>query len=262
MAHPHHMHREHQVSHRRVDKILEEHGPEAKTHAKGNAFSKVTSKTAAENHDRYACGGSAPKRFARGGKVKHGKGHQTNVAIVMPHHPASGPTPPMAAGQPGGLPPSPMAGGPPPLPMGAGPPGMPPPGGPPGMPMRARGGAIKKAKGGGIDGELDRVFGLDALVGRGMGFAVVAFVAHAGGNFLHGRTTSGQAPKGHSRRFSTRGRQFRQPDHRASRSGVTGKSSRFLLKLKTGCAEVRTPSRGRAARLQTVSACSPVEIDP
>ncbi len=155
MAHPHHMHREHQVSHRRVDKILEEHGPEAKTHAKGHAFSKVTSKTAAENHDRYACGGSAPKRFARGGKVKHGKGHQTNVAIVMPHHPASGPTPPMAAGQPGGLPPSPMAGGPPPLPMGAGPPGMPPgmpPGGPP-MPMRARGGAIRKAKGGGIDGE-------------------------------------------------------------------------------------------------------------
>jgi len=143
------MHREHQVSHRRVDKILEEHGEEAKTHAKGNAFSKVTSKTAAANHDNYCSGGSAPKRYARGGKVKGGKkGHQTNIAIVVPHHPA-GMTPP-TAGPTGGPPPP---GGPPPLPMGAGPggppgmpPGMPPPGGapgmPPGMPMRAKGGRI------------------------------------------------------------------------------------------------------------------------
>lgn len=155
MAHSHHMHREHQVSHRRVSKILEEHGSEAKMHSKSPAFSKVTSKSAAEAHDKLACGGAAPKRFARGGKVKHGKGHQTNIAIVVPHHPA---TPP-GAGPTGGPPP----GGPPPL-GGApgGPPGMPPgmapppggpPGMPPGMPMRARGGGVKKAGGGSIDGE-------------------------------------------------------------------------------------------------------------
>jgi len=136
------MHREHQVSHRRVNKILEEHGPEAKMHAKGHAFSKVTSKTAAENHDNYCSGGSAPQRYARGGKVKHGKGHQTNIAIVMPHHPA-GMTPP-TAGPTGGPPPGgppPLAGGPPGMPPGMPPPGAGgPPGMPPGMPMRARGG--------------------------------------------------------------------------------------------------------------------------
>lgn len=159
MAHSHHHHREHQVSHRRVHKILEEHGSDAKHHHSGphsHAFSKVTSKTAAENHDKYACGGSAPKRYARGGKVKHGKsGHQTNIAIITPHHPAGGPsTPPIAAGPTGG----PPLGGPPPLPMGAGPGGppmMPPPGGPPGMP-RARGGRIGKKGGGPIDGESTR----------------------------------------------------------------------------------------------------------
>lgn len=157
MAHPYHMHREHQVEHRRIHKILEEHGPESKTHSKSHAFSKVTSKSAAEAHDKMACGGSTPKRYARGGKVKHGKGHQTNIAIVVPHHPGATGTPP-GAGPTGGPPP----GGPPLLPPpGAGPggpPGMPPPGGPPGMPppgmpMRAKGGRIAKARGGGIDGE-------------------------------------------------------------------------------------------------------------
>jgi hypothetical protein len=151
MAHPYHAHREHQVEHRRIHKVLEEHGHEAKAHSHSKAFSKVTSKSAAMAHDGLACGGTAsPKRYARGGKVPgfakggHVKGkkggHQTNIAIVMPHHPAGGPTPPMA-GPPGG-PPGGMPGGPPPLPTGGPPgpgPGMPPPGGMPGMP-RARGG--------------------------------------------------------------------------------------------------------------------------
>jgi hypothetical protein len=150
MAHPYHMHREHQVSHRRVAPHLSGEPAGAKRHATGQAFSAVTSKTAAQSHDdgiggvkgnkRYACGGKVKDDgYARGGKVKH-KGHQTNIAIVMPHHPAVAPAP-------AGLPPGPAGGPPmggPGLPPG-GPPGMPPgmpPGGPPGMPMRARGGKI------------------------------------------------------------------------------------------------------------------------
>jgi hypothetical protein len=208
MTHPYHMHREHQVEHRRIHKILEEAPAEHKKHSHSKAFSKVTSKSAAMAHDGMACGGTAsPKRyakggrvkkaeggptsppggnppprpsgdtkeigdafssmmgskstmarrpgkaaggavgsFAKGGKVKHGgkkAGHQTNIAIVMPHHPAA--ATPMPAGPPGG-PAGAMPGGPPPLPPGGpggappGPgPGMPPPGGMPGMP-RARGG--------------------------------------------------------------------------------------------------------------------------
>ena len=153
MAHSHHMHREHQVSHRRVDHILK-HEPEgAKEHAHRPAFSKVTSKTAAVHHGSKVSGDAAPKRFARGGKVKGHKGHQTNI-IVVPHHQAAPSAGPMAA--PAG-PPPPGAGLPPRPPMG-GPPGAPPgmpPGGPPGMPpgmpppgMRARGGRT-----GHIDGE-------------------------------------------------------------------------------------------------------------
>lgn len=144
MAHSHHLHREHQVSHRRVNHILKGEPAGAKQHNDGLAFSKVTSKTAAESHDGKVAGNSAPKRFARGGKVKHGKGN-TNIAIVMPHHPpgpaagpmggpaGAAPPPPMAGPAPGGMPPP---GGPPGMPPG-GPPGM-----PPGMPMRARGGKI------------------------------------------------------------------------------------------------------------------------
>jgi hypothetical protein len=140
------MHREHQVAHRRVKPMLADE-PGATSKATGRAFTAVTSKSAAQRHDdgiggvkgnkRFACGGKVKDDgYARGGKVK-GKGHQTNIAIVMPHHPAPPAGPP--AGPPGG---PPMGG--PGLPPG-GPPGMPPgmpPGGPPGMPMRARGGKI------------------------------------------------------------------------------------------------------------------------
>ena len=144
--HSHHMHREHQVSHRRVNHILKHEPAGAKEHAHRPAFSKVTSKTAAEHHGSKVSGDAAPKRFARGGKVKGHKGHQTNI-IVVPHHQAAPPAGAMAgpAGPPppgAGLPPSPM-GGPP-----GGPPGMPPGAPPPGMPMRARGGRT-----GNIDGE-------------------------------------------------------------------------------------------------------------
>jgi hypothetical protein len=139
MAHSHHLHREHQVSHRRVNHILKGEPAGAKQHSKGSAFSKVTSKTAAENHDDGVSGSKAPKRFARGGKVK-GHGHHTNIAIVVPRggHDA----PPMAGGLPGGAPPPGMpAPGGPPMPPPGGPPGL-PPGMPPGMPMRARGGKV------------------------------------------------------------------------------------------------------------------------
>jgi hypothetical protein len=132
MAHSHHMHREHQVSHRRVHHILKHEHAGAMEHHKRPAFSKVTSKTAAEHHGSKVSGDAAPKRFARGGKVKgHKGGHQTNI-IVVPHHQAP-PAGPMAGPA---TPPPPMA-GPPPGPAG-GPPGMPPGMPPPGM--RARGG--------------------------------------------------------------------------------------------------------------------------
>jgi hypothetical protein len=144
MAHPHHLHREHQVSHRRVHHILKEEPDGAKHHAHSHAFSKVTSKSAAEHHDGFVAGKRGAKRYARGGKVK-GKGHQTNIAIVVPHHGGAAPPP----GGPAGMPPPPMGGPPggapgaPPMPPpgAGGPPGM-----PPGMPMRKSGGRV-------IDGE-------------------------------------------------------------------------------------------------------------
>lgn len=125
MSHSHHNHREYQVSHRRVDKILQ-HEPEgAKEHATGKAFSNVTSKTGAEQHDAKVTGKSAPKRYARGGKVKH----HTNISIVLPR---------AAAGDASAAPPPGPAGA---VPMaGPGPSPMPMP--PPGMPMRARGGKV------------------------------------------------------------------------------------------------------------------------
>lgn len=150
MAHSHHHHREHQVAHRRVHELLKHEPAGAKHHAGGGAFSQVTSKTAAEHHDgHHAPGHKGAKRYARGGKVKGGKGHQTNVNIVIPHHQAA--PPPMPGGPPM-MPPGGAPGGAP-----GGPPMMPPPGagGPPGMPpgMHARGGAVKKAGGGYISGE-------------------------------------------------------------------------------------------------------------
>ncbi len=148
MAHSHHHHREHQVAHRRVHEMLKHEPAGAKHHAGGGAFSQVTSKTAAEHHDGHAPGHKGAKRYARGGKVKGGKGHQTNVNIVIPHHQAA---PPMPGGPPM-MPPGGAPGGPPGMPPGAGgPPGMPPGMPPPGMP-HARGG-VAKAHGGYISGE-------------------------------------------------------------------------------------------------------------
>lgn len=134
--HSHHHHREHQVGHRRVHHILKHEPAGAKHHAKSPAFSKVTSKHAAERHDDVH-GHKSAKRYARGGRTKGHKGQTTNIAIVMPHK-----------GQPGagGPPMPPMAGGPgaPPAPLPGGAPGMPPP------PMRASGGRTKEPR---IDGE-------------------------------------------------------------------------------------------------------------
>lgn len=130
--HPYNNHREHQVGHRRVNHILKNEPAGAKQHASGGAFSKVTSKSAAAAHDGIT-GSAAPKRYARGGKVKHG--HTTNVIVVNGK-----------GQQPGG----PMAGGPP-MPAGGPPMPMPPPGAggppglPPGMPMRKRGGKVMTA---------------------------------------------------------------------------------------------------------------------
>jgi hypothetical protein len=140
--HPYQEHRDHTHSHKRVSHILKDHPAGATRHHTGAAFSHVNSKGDAASHDTKVSGRKAPKRFARGGKVK---GHQTNI-IVVPHH-----TPPVGGG--------PQAGAPPALPGGGAPaPMMPPPGGPPGlppgmppggMPMRARGGKV----GAHIDGE-------------------------------------------------------------------------------------------------------------
>lgn len=154
--HPYNQHREQQVAHRRVATILNEAPAGANKHGSGHAFSKITSKSAAVRDDEIA-GRSSPKRFARGGKVKHSdeaedrklitkmmkeherkegesyarggrtKGNTTNIIIAS--QPKETPTPPIPM-----VPPGPLPGGPP---MG------PPPGGPPpGMPMRASGGRV------------------------------------------------------------------------------------------------------------------------
>jgi len=128
MVHPFHSYREYQASHRRVGTRLKGEPEGATKHATGKAFSNVTSKTAAANHDDKVEGKSAPKRYARGGKVK---GSTTNIAIVLPGGKSEAPDMPMP----------PIAGGPPPMPGPGGPPGM-PPGLPPGLPMRARGGKV------------------------------------------------------------------------------------------------------------------------
>lgn len=138
MAHSHHMHREYQQSRRRVGEILKDEPAGAKKHATGKAFSRVTSKTAAEDHDIKPFGSSSPKRYARGGKVK---GNTTNIIIAG----GGGQKQPMPMPMPVPAGPPPGAGGPPPgMPPGGPPPGAggPPPGGPP-MPMRKSGGRIK-----------------------------------------------------------------------------------------------------------------------
>lgn len=129
--HPYNQHREQQVAHRRVNTILSGSPSGAAKHMAGPAYSQITSKSAAVRDDDVR-GHSAPKRFARGGKVKG----DTNISIVLPGAGAAKPPmppmpPPMMAGPP--------PGGPPP-----GPP-MPPMGPPPGMPMRARGGKVMTA---------------------------------------------------------------------------------------------------------------------
>lgn len=184
--HSHHHHREQQVAHRRVHHILKDHPEGATHHAKhGGAFSKVTSKTAAEHHAKHVHGGKAHKRHARGGNVKHddvaedkklfhkmmveheqreakmekkaagkyarggrtkGKGHKGQQTNISILLPHKSSPP---AGGPPMMPPG-AGGGPggPPAPLPGGPPGLPPglpPGGPPPM-MRARGGRT-------IDGE-------------------------------------------------------------------------------------------------------------
>lgn len=136
MAHPHHEHREHKKSHDRVHHILKEHPHGATKLAGGGSFSHVQSKHEAVDHEHKVSGKKAVSRFARGGKVKHGKaGHHTNIAIVVPQKGA----PPGTEGPQAGAvpPPGPMA-------APAPPPGMagPPPGGMPPMPMRARGGKV------------------------------------------------------------------------------------------------------------------------
>lgn len=142
--HPYNQHREHQVAHRRVDTILKAEPAGAKKHFAGNAFSKMTSKTAAVDHNGIE-GSSSPKRYARGGKVKHGS--QTNIAIVLPGGRQAGASAGPMPGPGGGAPP--MAGPPPGGPPMGGPPGMPPgmpPGLPPGLP-RARGGRANYIEG-------------------------------------------------------------------------------------------------------------------
>lgn len=132
--HPYNMHREQQVAHRRVGKILQGSPAGADSAMAGPAFSKITSKTAAENDDGIA-GRSGSNRFARGGKVKGG--NTTNIIIAGGGNKPPAPPMPMPMLPPGPPPGGPPPGGPPPM----GGPGGPPPGAPP-MPMRASGGRV------------------------------------------------------------------------------------------------------------------------
>lgn len=136
MSHPYAKHNEQDKARSRVSTILKGQGAGATKRAEGGAFSRVNSKSEAIAHETKAGGSKQPGRFARGGKVKHNKGH-TNIIIAAPQG-SSSPTP--AGPQAGAPPPIPM-GAPAPPPMGGGPggPGGPPP---PPMPMRARGGKV------------------------------------------------------------------------------------------------------------------------
>ena len=109
-------------------------------------------------------GKSAPKRldhggkFAKGGRVKHGKGGKgkvtTNVIIAPQGGGAGGPPHPPMMLPPGMKPPMGAGpGGPPMPPPGAGgPPGM-PPGAPPQVGPMKRGGRVKRASGGAVKPE-------------------------------------------------------------------------------------------------------------
>src|SRR5882724_11090433 len=76
--HPYNNHREQQVAHRRVGTILSGSPSGAEKHAKGHAFSKLTSKSAAVR-DNEITGNKSPQRFARGGNVKKADGGSLTV---------------------------------------------------------------------------------------------------------------------------------------------------------------------------------------
>ena len=178
--HPYNNHREQQVAHRRVGVILNGSPAGAEKHAKGHAFSKLTSKSAAVRDDDIA-GRKSSQRFARGGRVKKGGGN-TNIAIVLPK--GGGPAPGGPAGGP-----LPMAGpgGPPPMPP---PPmGGPPPGMPPGMPMRADGGRVGAPQSGREQGDAARQT-REILERRG-----IVTPSKASGGSVGGESTKGNIDK-------------------------------------------------------------------
>jgi len=162
MVHPYAKHSEHHKSRHRVGHIMRSGG--AAKHDDVAADKKLFAKLIAQ-HDRQEgerVGGRVKaKRFARGGKVRHGKGkHQTNIAIVVPHRspPPTGAGPQAGAGAGPPAMPAPAPGGLPPGGPGGGPPAgiIPPPaGGAPGMPPMRRGGRIHKADGGGTKDKSD-----------------------------------------------------------------------------------------------------------
>lgn len=147
MGHPYSEHHEHTKSKSRVHHILRHEPSDMARHVDETAYSRINSKSEAVAHEHKASGHKAPKRYARGGKVGgHKGGHQTNIAIVMPHRSSPQPGGGAPAGG-GGLPPAPPAPMMPMPPPGAGgPPGAGPPGA--GMPpMRASGGRVKEIGG-------------------------------------------------------------------------------------------------------------------
>jgi hypothetical protein len=146
MAHSHQKFRN--AGRNRVAHILASGGCAKPAHKKTGGSAGMRYKHAMPDEpDLEAEGTKRGKRFARGGGLKKPK-HQTNIAIVIPHHVQAGPPP-------GGMPPG-AQGAPPP---GMGGPAMPPPMGtgmpvaPPGaLPMRARGGMITNQHGGAATG--------------------------------------------------------------------------------------------------------------
>lgn len=144
--HPYHGHREHHVGKRRVHHLMKSGGHAHAHHSDEAEDKKLIHKEIKkalvrhEQHEKIE-GRKAKHRFARGGKVKKGKGegHQTNIAIVTPHprsaiQPGAGPQPGAAAPlvSPAAAPAPPVTVSPaaaPALPMG-------------GLPLRARGGKV------------------------------------------------------------------------------------------------------------------------
>ena len=154
MAHPHHAHREHVASHKRVHHILgHKRGGKVKKHNDEAADRKLFGKMikeheGAEKPEGKKAGGRLDK-YARGGKTKGKHGNHVNIAVI--NGKGQPDAPPAMAAPPGGLPmppPKPPMGGPPGLPPGLPPggPGMAPPGmKPPGM--MKRGGKVHMTAG-------------------------------------------------------------------------------------------------------------------